>query len=129
MSKTRKSFTLDDENARWLEQRDNASAVVNRIVKHARVTGEGETAGIDAQIEQKRREFRDFKQRIESIEQDIDDLKERKQRVTNQESAELTEAKEVLADVPKDPTNPGIQNWADRLGMTPQELIEELGGS
>lgn len=121
-----KSFTLDKENAKMCDELDNASAVVNDLLTQYRQTGDRHTAAIDLEIEQKEREIEEKVGTVERLRQDVEELKQLKASFNEQEDAELQQAREELAETPKDPTNPAIQNWADKLGMTAQELVNTL---
>lgn len=62
----------------------------------------------------------------EGLEQQRARIKSRIEESSDAEEQKLANARDVLEDVPHDPTNPAIENWASDLGMTPDELIEEL---
>jgi septal ring factor EnvC (AmiA/AmiB activator) len=91
---------------------------------------------LDRRIEEQER-------RVNMIESEIDDrnteldeeeaklaaLKKKRESVEESEAekrAELESVIEQLSDVPRDPTNPAIKTKAKKVGMTPEELIEEL---
>lgn len=121
-----KSFTLDEENAELCDDLDNASAVVNDLLEQYRKGADKETVAIDLQIQQKERELRNAKRDVERLESDLQELKQLKAQIGVQEDAELQEARRELADTPRDPSNPAIKNWASKLGMTAQELVDRL---
>lgn len=124
--KQRKTFTVDPQNAELCEQLDNASAVVNDLLTQYRKTGDSDTVALELQIQQKEREEREKKRELERVQQDKEELQELKRQLSSQESAELQEAREALDGVPHEPTNPGIKNWSDKLGIEPQKLIDRL---
>lgn len=39
---------------------------------------------------------------------------------------QIAEAKQALRGAPRKPDNPAIKNWAKKLNMPPEELLEEL---
>lgn len=124
--KKRKSFTVDPENAELCEDHDNASALVNDLLEQYRKGSDKETAGIDLQIVQKERELKERKRDVERLERDLQELRELKAGINKKKDAKLSEAREALEDTPKEVENGAIQNWASDLGMTPQQLVDEL---
>ena len=124
--KERRTFTLDPENDRYCEELDNASAKINKIVTQLRQGADGDTVAIDTQLRQKRGELRDKKRDVERLEKDIEELERVKQELQSGEQKKISDAKDALADTPKNPTNPAIKKWATDLGMTPERLIERL---
>lgn len=124
--KERKSFSLDPKNKQWLDEKDNASAVVDRMIEHARKTGDVATAGIDVQIQQKQRELENAKSRVENLRQDLEELSRLREQLMVEETAGIEKARDALEGADRDPANPAIKNWADKLGITPQDLIERL---
>jgi len=124
--KERRTVSLDPQNHEWLSDHDNASALVNDLVEQYRRNGDRGTAGLELQRQQKEREKEHLEQRLENIETDIQELDALIREYRRSEDAELVEARETLADTPRDPENPAIQSWARDLGMTPEQLIEDL---
>lgn len=124
--KRRKSFSLDEPNAELCDDHDNASALVNDLLTQYRKGADKETVAIDLQIQQKKRELEEKDRQRERVESELQELRQLKAGVESRESADLQRAKDVLSSTPRDPSNVAIQDWADDLGMTPEELIEEL---
>jgi len=124
--KKQKSFTVDLENAELCEEHDNASALVNDLLEQYRKGSDEETAGFDVQIDQKQKELRERQKGVKRIQQDIQQLKQLKAGVSKKEDAKLEEARDALENVPLEVGNPAVENWAGGLGMTQQELINEL---
>lgn len=124
--KKTRTVSLDPENDEFLRNEDNASAVVNDLVEQLRQGGDRHNAAIDLQINQKQRERKDAKKTVERLDREIQELRELKAAANKEEDAELQQAKAALEGVPRDVSNVAIQNWASKLGMPPQELIEQL---
>jgi len=124
--KKRRTVTLEEENHEFLKQEDNASAVVNDLVDQYRRNGDRGTAGIDLQLKQKMRALEDKREEVKRLERDVEELEALRREFQREENAELQEARDVLANAPRDPENEAIQTWAKKLGLTPEELIEEL---
>lgn len=125
-NKETRTFSLDPENDKMCENHDNASALVNDLLTQYRKGANRQSVAIDLQIEQKQRELEAKENETERIEQDLSELRQIKAAMGEQDDAELDSARDALADVSDDPTNPGVKNWADKLGMTPTELLDEL---
>lgn len=122
-----KSFTLDPENKRALEQTDNASAVVNDLVTQWRKGGNNRnTVALELRKRQKEREKREAKERVERLEAEEEEIERLLMEFERDEDAKLEEARDALAQTPKDPDNGAIQTWARKLGVTPEQLIESL---
>lgn len=126
MSKERRTFSLDPENDRFCESHDNASALVDDLLTQFRESGERQTAALDLQIKHKREEFEEKEREAKRVKGELEDLQRLRAEFEKQEDAEIQSAREALEGVPRDPTNPAVENWAGKLGMTPQELIDEI---
>jgi len=124
--KARRTFTIDPENDEICQDHDNASALVNDLLEQYRKGSDKETVGIDLQIQQKERAIRSKQREVERLQDDLRELKQLRAGIQKQENAKLEEARDALDDTPKEVENGAIQNWAADLGMTPQELIDEL---
>lgn len=126
--KVRTSVSLTQENKAYLDsETNNRSAFINDLIDAHR-KGKSDMDEVVAryrreQLEAERRKAQNTVERVESELETID--KQLAEKQAEKEDA-LDEAREVLADVPKEPENPAIQNWADDLDMTPEELLEEL---
>jgi len=126
MSKKRKTFSLSEENHEFLTNHDNASALVDRLVTQFRTGGQDESVIKEYRMKQVAAEIEMAKKQLEMKKDELDALESEKQSAEKLKEVELSEARDALSETPKDPTNPGIQKWADDLDMTPQELINEL---
>jgi len=124
--KETRTVTLAPENDEYLAQRDNASAVVDDLVEQLRQGGDKQSAAIDLRIDQKERELEDAERDVDRLQRELRELRQLRASFEQQEDAELRQAREKLEGVPRDPTNPAIQRWAGKLGMTEQELLNQL---
>jgi len=124
--KERRTVTLDSENHEFLKKEDNASAVVNDLIEQLRQGGDRQTAALDLQIEQKERELSEAETTVDRLERELAELRELRANYEHEEDAKLERAIEALEGTPRDPSNPAVENWAGRLGMTPAELVEKL---
>jgi len=124
--KSRRTVTLSRDNDEWLAEKDNVSAYIDRLVTHARQTGDPRMAHVSLQEKQTERQLDEAESTVARLKQELTEIQELKEQLNNFESAELQEAREELQDVPKEPTNPAIKNWANKLDMNPAELVDEL---
>lgn len=63
---------------------------------------------------------------LEELRKELSALRSKYDEKKEEEQETLQEAKDALTDVPRDPDNPAIENWADKIGIEPSELIAEL---
>lgn len=126
MSKQTRTVSLDDENDEWLDDQDNASAIVNELVGQARRNGGTQMAAIDLQVSQKERELDHRQSDVDRIKRELEELRELKAQLRREEETSLDRAEDALEGVAVEPGNPAVENWADKLGMPSQELVEEL---
>jgi len=121
-----RTVSLTPENDQYLKEQDNASAVVDDLITQLREGGDKETAVIEMQIEQQERELEEARRRVERLERGLGELKDLRDTLKSQESAELQQAREALSGTPKEATNDAVQHWAEKLGMAPDELVQQL---
>lgn len=122
--KTARSVSIKVENDEWLSEKNNASALVDELIDQARKSGNIDVAALELQIKQKRRAMNEAKERHERLREELDELQALREEAVREEHARLDEALSVLENVPLDPENAAVQNWAGELGMTPQQLID-----
>jgi predicted nucleic acid-binding Zn-ribbon protein len=122
------SVGLDPKNAEYLDQEtNNKSRFINDLIEaHRHGTSEMEEVVIRYQREQLQSELRQIESRKESVESQLEIIDKRVTSKEQHREEQFAEAREVLADVPADPENPAVENWASKLDMTPSELLEEL---
>lgn len=131
MSKRRISATIDEANHEWLEAHtDNKAAFINDLLTRAR-QNEDAIDHIVARYrkEQLKAELATVEARREGIEEQLAELNELERRRENREDAEIDQALDALEGVPPEPSNPAVQNWAEKLGTSPQTIAEELEAS
>lgn len=125
--KKTRTVSLDKENDQFLADADNASKLVNDLVSEYRRNGDKGTVALELQKRQKERDLGLIEDKREKLEQDIEEIETLIAGMNAEGNAELSKAREALKDTPRDPSNPAVKNWADKLGMRPEELIGELG--
>jgi len=132
MPKDRKTFSLDADVAEQLEnETGNASAVVNNLLQEWLLSGGDGPIGKEIKL-------RDIESRLEEAQNERDKINRRIERLRNQkrrvekeieeqqseQREKLEQAAEIVADKPAD--NPAVENWAEKLNMTPTELKEQV---
>jgi len=92
-----------------------------------------ENAAIQRRIDEKeqrittlKREINDRNAELVREEDELARLESLSKRNSNKKEQRLTDAREQLHGVPRNTDNPAIKNWASKLSMTPEELIDEL---
>ena len=131
MSKVRKNVSIDEELARMIDSRDefNLSGFVNRCLEQhfqsGGMTGP-EHSALRAELDRLERELDDVQQRKTRLRERRQNIEERLEDVEERGNPVIERAGEKLQNVPKDPENPAITNWASKAGITPEALIEEL---
>jgi len=128
MSKERKTFTLDPEVKAYLDSSGrNASETVNRLVKMEMGEEVVNEQLIKMRMEMEKDRYEDAAQKARGHLERYNQLKARLDTEKEAKNELLEEAKEKLSDIPHSPDNPAVENWAEKLDMTPEELIQELG--
>lgn len=131
--KSRKSFSLSKENAQWLERQheNNQSAFVDKMVEAARDGNlRAGLAGKKAQLQMLRQELKRRQQEIERIENEIESVEADIEEMERNPPDQLEEAFDIVEQVaPKSSDmvedNPAVENHAEKLGMSPEQLVEE----
>ena len=92
-----------------------------------------ETAAVERRLDEKQqriqtlqREINDRERELAAEREDLERLETQLEQYSERRQQRFEEARDVLADVPKDADNAAVKNWAQKLNMTPQELLDEL---
>jgi len=126
--KVRTSVSLTEENKAYLDsETNNRSAFINDLIDAHR-KGKSDMDEVIARYrrEQLKAERRKAKNTVERVDSELETIDKQLEQKQAERESELDEARDVLTDVPNDPENPAIQNWAEDLDMTPEELVDEL---
>jgi len=132
MTKDRKTFSIDKDVAKQLnEETNNASAVVNNLLEEWLLSGGDGPIGkeiklrdIEQRLEQSLNERDKINRRIERLRQKKRRLEQEIEQEQEQQEERIREAADIVADKPAD--NPAVENWAEKLNMTPTELKERV---
>ena len=128
VSKQRVNFTVDPQNAEFLRQHHNASALVNRLVTEYRNGGGAETVILDYRIEELAGEISSLESQVESKRERYDELRSRKQRLLSNIDRDLQPIADDLAEKPEFVTsdNPRIQDVAVKHDLPPSAAAERI---
>lgn len=123
------SITLEAENREYLDREvNNRSAFINDLIEaHRQGKSDIDEAIARYRRQQLQSELNTVESRKEEIENELDLINKQVQKEEARKQEMLAEAKHKLSDIPHSPDNPAVENWAEKLDMTPEELIEELG--
>jgi hypothetical protein len=126
--KVRITVTVEPVNADYLDREtNNRSAFINELIEAHRKGVEGTDDAIaryrkeqiESELQQVESREETLRSQLESVEKQLTSRKEHREE-------QLSEARDVLADVPPDPENAAVENWARKLDMAPEELLEVL---
>jgi len=128
MGKKVKSVSLDEDVAEAADADDslNLSALVNDFLQSYFTTGDTHRSAIETRLEQVEQEIAETRETLDGLRRE----KERLETLLEQEEAEREPLKqkcvELFHERDVDPTNPGVENWAVKMGMTPKQLLERV---
>lgn len=128
MGKKVKSVSLDPDVAEAVDADDslNLSALVNEFLESYFTTGESHRSAIETRLRQVEEEIADTKDDLDRLQKE----RERLEKLLDQHEAEREPMREkcveLFHDRAVDPDNPGVENWALKMGMTPDELLETV---
>lgn len=126
--KVRITVTVEPVNAEYLDREtNNRSAFINELIEAHRKGVDGtEDAVARYRKEQIESELQQVQSREETLRTQLESIENRLKTEQEHREEQLDEAAEVLADVPADPENPAVKNWARKLSMKPEELLEAI---
>ena len=127
MGKERRAVSLDPEVDAYLAREEvNASGLVNDLVKR-HMNGD---AGTDALRELRRKqlksEIESYEKQAEQKRDELETLNKVESEAEQEQEAKLQAAIEKCEGLPRDPDNPAIETQAAKVGMDPEEFVDEL---
>jgi septal ring factor EnvC (AmiA/AmiB activator) len=106
------------EAALWREFGGQRKGAVERRIEEQK----RKISLIESERNERKRELEEERQTLEALKEKHNAIEERQQ--TQQE--DLQDAIDKAKDAPRTPDNPAIREQAKRVGMTPEEFINEL---
>lgn len=136
--KVRKTVSIDRElEAELDEWSNNHSAIVNELLnEYFKNAGDGpiglevKLRDVESRIDETLNERDRANRRLERLRNRKDRLEKEISRRQEKRKERLRRAENYVAG--RSPDNPAVQNWAEKLGMPPAELVdrvEQLNGS
>lgn len=129
MSKERRTITLDPAADEYLGQEGvNASELVNKLVKNHYAAGGDELSMLDLREQQLESDVANLEARLETKREELEQIRDRKRSLKDEKDDRLDDAVDALAGRhgQLQASNPAVENWADKLGMPPEALVEEI---
>ena len=124
--KKRRSVSLDADVYEYLSKHYNGSALVNDLLTEYMSTEDKQKASLDLQISQKERELSEAQKTVTRLQSDIEELEDLRNTIQSSEHTKFEKAYEVLKGEDLDETHAPVKFWADRIGITPAELIQRI---
>jgi len=124
---SRHTIRIDEEAvADYLNSKDNKSAYVRKLIKADMKGHDMDMVGLEMQIQTLEKQAQSHAEQEEMFQERVEELRRLKSSAEATENRRLEEAEKELADTPKEPTNPAIQKWAEKVDLTPAELCDRL---
>lgn len=128
--KKRTSISLPRETYEWLSDSPmQNSALIAELLDEYRQSRAERVAALEMQLKHARTERDDLEQQYENAQQRVADLEERLSEVREDDVSVINDAREVLDSVPESELtvdNPAVENWAEKVGVSPEELLNRL---
>jgi len=106
------------EAALWREFGGQRKGAVERRIEEQK----RKISLIESERNERERELEDERQTLEALKEKHDAIEQRQE----SEQEMLQEAIEKCEGLSRDPENPGIKEQARKIGMTPEEFVDEL---
>jgi chromosome segregation ATPase len=103
------------ESALWRDFGGERKAALDRRVEE-----------IENRLGMVKRERNERDRELEELRDELEAIKAKRENAEQVKELQLQEAREALARTPKDVENQAVQNWAEKLEMSPEKLLEEL---
>lgn len=127
MSKERRAVTLDPEIDTYLASEGiNASQLVNRLVKNHKTAGGDEYTMLKLREQQVESEIEELHSRIDAKRDELELIQEQLDEYEEEQDELIDEAADAIDPHIRTPDNPAVENWADIVGVTPDELVRRL---
>jgi len=128
--KKRTSISVDEDVYQYLQQSEvSQSGLINELVREYKSNEQRQIAALELRHTHLIEEGEDLEERAERKFEQADEVKEVLEKKRTEEHELMADAREALAAIPDEKTttdNPAVENWADKMELTPSELIERL---
>lgn len=126
MGKTPRSFSIDESIDELLGQRDdlNPSGAVNTFLQEYVAEGQSTEAALAVRekqledaLDEAKGEVRQIENELERVRASLDEKRDNRR--------DVFESFESLTGTPLEPSNPAVQNHAEKLGMAPETFVKK----
>jgi len=128
--KERTSISVDKDVYEYLQQSSiNQSGLINDLVRNYKDNEELQVAALELRYQHLIDEAEEHEERADRKREKAAEVKELLEEAKASGVDGIEDARDGLAGVPEGkltPGNPAVQNWADKLGVTPTALLEQL---
>jgi len=128
--KKRTSITVDPAVYEFLKQPDvNQSGLINELVKEYKDNEKRQVAALKLRRDHLLQEATEAEETAEQKREQAAEVEALLEDARNAESDKLQQAREALSGIDDrdlSPENPAVQNWADKLDLSPEELLKQL---
>jgi cell shape-determining protein MreC len=124
---SRHTIRIDDVAIEsYLNSKNNKSAYIRDLIEADMRGNQAEVVGLETQIETLEKQAQSHAEQEQMFQDQAEELRELKNQVESTTATNLEKARAKLQDTPKDPANPAIQKWAEKVNLSPTELCKQL---
>lgn len=122
------SISLTAKNRDYLDREvNNRSGFINDLIDaHREGKSEMNEAIARFRREQLEQELNSVTRREDEIRNELETLNEQITQEQQRKQEKLEDAKEAIGGMNLTADNPAVKNWAEKVDMNPEELLEEL---
>jgi predicted CopG family antitoxin len=128
--KKRTSITVDEDVYEYLSRGEvNQSGLINELVKEYKRNDKRQIAALRTRYQELIGDAEEAAERAERKYAEAEEVQELIEEAKKGEVDGIEAAREALDGIPEDRVtedNPAVQNWADKLGIAPSELVQQL---
>lgn len=127
MSKERRTVTLDPDVDQYLQREGvNASELVNKLVETHFTMGGDKQAMLEMRKQQLQSDMDELQSRLSTKKRELDEVESQLEDLRGDMQSVIEEAAKVIPEGTTSPDNDAVQNWANKAGISPEELLERL---
>lgn len=128
-NKETRTVTVDPEVDDYLAQKEvNASGLVNDLVSEYMHGSKADVAALDLQIQHKENRIDELDTQLQRVENEKEELQQLRNEIKEEQLTRWEEAAMALEGTPKEVGNPAVENWASKLGVPEETLLEKING-
>jgi len=128
--KKRTSITIDEEVYEYLKQSEiNQSGLINELVKEYKRNDKRRVAALETRYQELIGDAEEAAARAERKYAEAEEVQELLEEARKGNVNGIEAATDALSEIPDErltQENPAVQNWADKLGITATQLVQQL---